>query len=258
MRRVERERLEQIALGDFRPATFALQDGKIDPPRNQIRPQLESAAQRGFRKHVLPLLPQQIPQVDPGCGKVGSRSNGTPVARFGFLHASQPGQCESRAKFTLRQARAQRECGLVLFQCLLIPSQQCERIAQPQVRRNQRRAALERELELGDSFFRKTCRDLQLAEAEARQRIHAIEPNGALVGFRCLLMPRSGLQRLPQSDPCRDHLRRRSYSGRRHLHSSLGLAAGQRHQAHANQRRGLRRVPLQNSLVAARNLGQAA
>ena len=248
----------QIGLGNFRPASLALQNGKIHPGRNQVRPQLDGAAQRGFAKNVLPLLPQQAAQIDPGCGKVRARGDGTPVARLRILRAPQPGQRESRGELALRQVRAQSECGFVLFQRLFISSHARERIAQPQVRCNRRRAALEREFEFGDSFFRPACRDLQLAHPQARQRIRAIEPDCLPVGFRCLLMPSSGLQRLPQSNPYRHQFRRGSYCGRGHPYRGLNLAAGQRHQTHAHQRHGLRGVPLQHALVAARDLGQVA
>ncbi len=252
------EGLAQMRLRLRRPALFPLQQGQVDPSRNQIRPQLDSPKQSGFCMGLAPLFTQQAPQIHPGSGKVRAQNQRPPVTAFGLFQLSQPRQHKPGCKLTLGQPWPQPKRLFVALQRLLIASQHSQRVTQTQMPGNQPRLSLDGQLKLPCCFLRTSGGNLQLAQSHPGQCVHAVQMNGLAVGQLSVVVSTGSLQRLAQRDPRIAHLRRNIHGRGGHLHRCRKLVACQRNQAHAHQRLGLPRVLLKHGLIADRNLGQPA
>ena len=83
--RVQREGLAQVSLGLGRTAAFALQQGQVDPARNQIRPQLDGPPQRRFGISFAPLIAQQAAEIHPGRCKIRPPHERPAITHFGLM-----------------------------------------------------------------------------------------------------------------------------------------------------------------------------
>ncbi len=77
--------------------------------------------------------------------------------------------------------------------------------------------------------------DVQLAQGDARQRVHAVELDGLGIGVLGFLKPARGLECLAECDPRWTHLRRDEDCGLGHLNGRFSLLAGQRDKTHADE-----------------------
>jgi hypothetical protein len=170
-----------MRLGLFRPAPLALENREVDPAGNEVRTQLDGAIEGRGRPRILPTLAQQAAQTHPCSSEVGTQGERSAIACFRFLKAAKAGESESGSVFGLRQARPECESPSVAFEGLVVAILKGKSVAEAEMRGDQRRLALERELKFASRLVAKALGDAQLAQADMRENIHTVEFDGFLV-----------------------------------------------------------------------------
>ena len=255
---IEREGFSQVGFGFLGAAALALQNRQVDPAGDQVGAQLDRSLQRRMGLKLASLLAQQTSQVHPCGGEVRPFDKRATIAGFGFFELAHAREDEACGEFGFRQTRAQRNRLPVAVKRLLIAAHDGKRIAEPEKSGHQRRLTAQRQAKFPNRLFRTADRQFQLAQTHPGQGIHSFQANGLLVGVFRLVIPVSGLERLAERDPGRNHGRRLGRRGLGHLHRGFRLAAGQRNQADSHQRLRLARVLLEHLLVAMGHLSQPA